>query len=197
MNNGHFSSANCPAASTGQKLRDVCLPNPNIHLLSSFHFKPTHFLLRFNIQTKTHHRLSVAVLPSHRQVQPEKIAVDDVHVASLRSSQGVDPPVERLVRPHLHRDLGVLAVHRNWKPTIVSFFEPNRFSVTYRRSRSRSCRSSRPIWSGCLGSGLRWRRRRPAGCCPTGIRIARVRILENSDKITNLIEKFPQHSPVC
>jgi hypothetical protein len=61
----------------------------------------------------TYHRLSVAILSIHRQIEPEQIAVDNVDVASFRSTQSINPPIKRLVSPHLHGDLRVLTVDRH------------------------------------------------------------------------------------
>lgn len=63
----------------------------------------------------THHRLRVAVLPGHGEVEAEQVAVDDVDVARLGPAQRVDAPVEGLVGAHLHGDARVLAVDGDWK----------------------------------------------------------------------------------
>lgn len=59
----------------------------------------------------THHRLRIAVLSGHGQVQSEEIAVEHVHVAGLRSAQRINPPIERLISTYLDGDLGVFAVN--------------------------------------------------------------------------------------
>ena len=64
------------------------------------------------------HGLRVAVATVHGQIQPERVAVLHVDVARLAAPQGVDAPVERTVRLHVHLDLGVAAQHRHCKQTI-------------------------------------------------------------------------------
>ena len=61
----------------------------------------------------TYHCLRVAVLPSHGEVEAERVAVDDVDVARLGPAEGVDAAAEGPVRPHVDHDLGVLAVDRH------------------------------------------------------------------------------------
>lgn len=64
-----------------------------------------------------YHTLCVAILTAHRKVQSEQIAVYNVDVTSLGSSESVDTTVERLIRLHLNCDTGVLAVDRNYRET--------------------------------------------------------------------------------
>lgn len=59
----------------------------------------------------THNTLSVTVLSSHGEVEPEQVAVDHVDVARFGAAQCVDAPVERLICADLYRDPCVLAVH--------------------------------------------------------------------------------------
>ncbi len=61
----------------------------------------------------TYHRLGVAVLAAHGQVEPEGVAVDHVHVAGLGSAEGVHPAAKGFVRVHVYHDPGVLAVDGN------------------------------------------------------------------------------------
>lgn len=60
----------------------------------------------------THNTLGVTVLSSHGEVEPEQVAVDHVDITCLRAAQGVDSPVERLIRADLYCDPCILAVHR-------------------------------------------------------------------------------------
>ena len=52
-------------------------------------------------------------MPSHREVEAERVAVDDVDVARLGPAEGVDAAAEGPVSPHVDHDLGVLAVDRH------------------------------------------------------------------------------------
>jgi hypothetical protein len=59
----------------------------------------------------SYHRLRIAVAASHGQVEPERVAVDDVHVASFRPAERVDATAERAVCADIDHDPCVLAVH--------------------------------------------------------------------------------------
>lgn len=52
-------------------------------------------------------------MSAHREIQPEKIAVDNVDVASFGSSEGVNTPVEGFIRAYLNGDTRVFAVNRH------------------------------------------------------------------------------------
>jgi hypothetical protein len=58
----------------------------------------------------TYRRLCVTILSTHGEVEPEGVAVDDVHVAGLRPAEGVDAAAERPVGVHVDHDAGVLTV---------------------------------------------------------------------------------------
>lgn len=59
------------------------------------------------------HSLSVAVLPTHREIQAERVGVNNIDVACLRAAQRVNSSVEWLVGSDLNSDSRVFAVHRH------------------------------------------------------------------------------------
>ena len=70
-------------------------------------------------RTTDYHGLRVAVLAAHGEVEAERVAVDDVHVARLGAAEGVDAAAERPVRADVDHDLGVLAVDRHCGVRVV------------------------------------------------------------------------------
>lgn len=63
------------------------------------------------MKRNSYHTLCVAVPSAHRQVEPERVGINDIDITGFRTSQGVDASVEWLVGAHLNGDSGVLAVH--------------------------------------------------------------------------------------
>lgn len=61
----------------------------------------------------TYNTLCVAILSTHRQVQSERIRVDNINVTGFRTAQGVDTAIEWFVGAHLDSDSGVFAVYGN------------------------------------------------------------------------------------
>lgn len=59
----------------------------------------------------TYDALGVAVLSRHCQVQPEQVAVDNIDVASLGTTQSVDSAIEWFVGANLDSDTSVFTVN--------------------------------------------------------------------------------------
>ena len=64
--------------------------------------------------TDTYDRLRITVLAAHGQIQPEGITIDDVNVASFRSSQSVDSSTEGLVSVDVNHNPRIFTVDRHY-----------------------------------------------------------------------------------
>lgn len=67
------------------------------------------------IVRNTYYALSITVLTTHGQIKSEEVTVDDVIIASLRTSQSVNTSIEWLISLHLNRDTCIFAVDGHWK----------------------------------------------------------------------------------
>lgn len=59
----------------------------------------------------THHRLRVAILSTHCEIQAERVAVDDINVARFRPAQGINPSTEGLVGVDVNHNSRVFAMN--------------------------------------------------------------------------------------
>lgn len=60
----------------------------------------------------TYHALSVTILSTHREIQSEEIAIDNINIASFGSSKSVNSSIERFIRTNLDSDTSVFAINR-------------------------------------------------------------------------------------
>ena len=68
---------------------------------------------RYKKISRSYRALCITILPTHGEVQPKGVAVDNVNVACFTPAKGVDPAAEGFVCPNVDNNPGVLAVHRD------------------------------------------------------------------------------------
>lgn len=62
------------------------------------------------ISCVTYHTLSVTILSTHREIQSEQIAIDNIDIARFRSSEGVDTSIEWFISANLNGDSSVFTI---------------------------------------------------------------------------------------
>jgi len=60
----------------------------------------------------TYHALSITILSAHREVEPEEIAINNINITSLRSSESINTSIERLICTNLDSNTSIFAVNR-------------------------------------------------------------------------------------